>query len=229
VGGRIPVLAGIGSLRTSDVVQLGQDAKTAGVDAVLLAPVSYTPLTEHEVFTHYETVAAAVDLPVCIYNNPSTTNFTFSTDLIARLSQIANIVAVKNPTTSGISVAGELRELRQKVKDGFSIGYSGDWNATEALIAGGVAWYSVAGGLFPDPCRRIVRAIEDGNATEARSLNARLQPLWSLFVEFGSLRVIYSAVSILGISQRTPPRPILPLSRADHDRIAQVLDALGLR
>src|SRR6202011_4791197 len=83
VGGKIPLLVGIGALRTDDTVQFGQDAQAAGADAVLLAPVSYTPLTNHEVFTHFETVAHAVGLPLCIYNNPGTTHFAFSTDLIA--------------------------------------------------------------------------------------------------------------------------------------------------
>jgi 4-hydroxy-tetrahydrodipicolinate synthase len=228
VRGRIPILVGIGSLRTADVIQLGQDAKAAGADAALLAPVSYTPLTEHEVFIHFESVAAAVDLPICIYNNPSTTNFSFSSDLIGRLSQISNIVAIKSPAPGGTSVADELHILRNKVKKGFSIGYSGDWNATEAMISGGAAWYSVAGGLFPIPCLQIVRAIQSGNLSEARSINARLQPLWDLFIEFGSLRVIYDAVSILGITQKKPPRPILPLSDAARRRVAQTLAMLEL-
>jgi hypothetical protein len=95
--GRLPVMAGIGALRTSEAVCLGQDAAAIGADAVLLAPVSYTPLTEEEVFRHVAAVADAVDLPLCLYHNPGTTNFTFTPALIGRLSRVARIVAVKTP------------------------------------------------------------------------------------------------------------------------------------
>jgi len=228
VGDRMPVMVGIGALRTDDAVRLGQDAKAAGAAAGLLAPVSYTPLTEDEVFTHFETVARQVDLPLCIYNNPATTRFTFSVDLIARLSRLPNIVAVKNPAPPAEAAAANLSELRGKVPAGFSIGFSTDWNATEALIAGGDAWYSVLAGLFPRPCMDIRSAVRRGDITEARRLNAALRPLWDLFTEFSSLRVIYAAVNLLGLCHAEPPRPILPLGEAARDRAADVLRSLDL-
>src|SRR3954463_1321585 len=68
--GQVPILVGVGALRTDEAVQLAQDAKAAGAAAGLLAPVSYTPLTE-EVFEHFATVARESGLPLCIYDNPS--------------------------------------------------------------------------------------------------------------------------------------------------------------
>ncbi len=226
VGGQVPILAGIGALRTDDAVRFGLDAKAAGADAVLLAPVSYTPLTDDEVFTHFETVAAAVGLPLCVYNNPGTTHFTIGTDLVARLSRVPNIVAVKNPSPAASVVPDLLRELRVKAAEGFSLGFSVDANATEAMLAGGDAWYSVVGGLFPNLAMQVLAAIP--HPDEARRLNARLKPLWDLFTEFSSLRVIYAAVNLLGICRAMPPRPILPLSEAAQRRVGETLDALGL-
>ena len=224
VGGKVPILVGIGALRTDDAVRFGQDAKAAGADAVLLAPVSYTPLTDDEVFTHFETVAEAVGLPVCVYNNPGTTHFTFSTDLIARLSRVPNIVAVKNPAPAASAIPSLLHELRASTADGFSLGFSVDANATEAMIAGGDAWYSVVGGLFPKLAMQILAAL--ANPAEARRLNERLKPLWDLFTEFSSLRVMYAAVNLLGICRATPPRPILPLSEAAQRRVSETLNLL---
>ncbi len=114
VAGAVPVMAGIGALRTDEAVQLGQDAAAIGADAVLLAPVSYTPLSEDEVFTHFETVARAVTVPVCIYNNPGTTHFAFSAGLIARLSRVPGIAGVKNPAPGAETVPAHLEELRAK-------------------------------------------------------------------------------------------------------------------
>lgn len=228
-GGHVPVMAGIGTLRTDDAVLAGRDAQEAGADAVLLAPVSYTPLTEREVFTHYETVAAALDVPLCVYDNPETTHFRFSTELLAELSAVPNIAAVKNPSPGPSSVADHLKTQRERLAEDFSCGYSGDADAAEALLAGADAWYSVLGGLFPQACEPIVRAARDGEATRARTLASRLQPVWELFAEFGSLRVVHAAARLLGLTSTRPPRPILLPDEADLSRIAATLGELDLR
>lgn len=226
-GGRIPILVGVGALRTDEAVRLAQDARSAGASAGLLAPVSYTPLTDDEVFEHFAVVARESGLPLCIYDNPGTTHFKFSPALIGRLSRVAGIVAVKSPAPEPPGVAEHLRELRGLVPDGFSLGYSGDWNATEALIAGADAWYSVVGGLFPDVCMAIVRAARGGDAAQARRRNAELQPLWDTFKAYSSLRVMYAIAGLRGVSAE-PPRPLLPLSQKARQAVADSLRAAKL-
>ena len=228
VAGSVLIMVGIGALRTDEAIRLGQDAKGAGADAVLLAPVSYSPLTGDEVFEHYRAVAEAVSLPLCIYNNPGTTHFTFSTDLIARLSKVQNIVAVKNPAPDVDTLSGSLTQLRERTPASFSLGYRVDWRATEAMLAGGDAWYIVAAGLFPSECMAIVTAAKSGDAAEARRLNERLQPLWELFIEASSLRVVYAAANILGLCRAAPPRPILPLPEDLLHRTREVMEELCL-
>lgn len=227
--GGIPVFAAIGALRTDEVIALGRDAQEAGVAAALLAPVSYTPLTDHEVFTLFKTVSASLEIPICIYNNPGTTHFTFSAELIGRLSRLPRIIGAKNPAPAPESIADNLSKLRSQVAPGFSLGYSKDWHATEALIAGADAWYSVIAGLFPEICVRIVDAAKTGDLSLARSLNGQLEPLWVLFKELSSLRVMYAAASSLGLVNAAPPLPILPLADTDRRRVDAVLDQLKLR
>lgn len=227
LGGRVRLMVGVGALRTDDAIALARDAEVEGADAVLLAPMSYTPLTEDEVEAHVAAVAAAVGVPVCLYNNPSTTHFTVSPALTARVSWIANVAGVKNPAPA--EDAGEqMRTLRAAVAPGFSLGWSVDWNATEAMLAGGDAWYSVAAGLFPVPCLAILRAAQAGDAAEARRLDAALRPLWELFTTFSSLRVMYVAAELLGLCDAVPPLPILPLGDAARAQVAVVLTKLGL-
>lgn len=228
VGAQTPILVGVGALRTDEAVRLAQDAKAAGATAGLLAPVSYTPLTENEVFEHFAAVARESRLPLCIYDNPSTTRFRFSPALVCRLSRLPEIIAIKSPAPEPSAIAAHLAELRSVVPDGFSLGYSGDWNSVEALIAGADAWYSVIAGLFPRTSMAMVQAVQNGEVEEARRLNKRLDPLWSLFKEFSSLRVIYASADLLGICRAEPPRPILPLAGAARQRVADVLKALDL-
>ncbi|WP_407530516.1 dihydrodipicolinate synthase family protein [Methylobacterium oryzisoli] len=227
VGGRVPVIVGVGALRTDDARDLARDAQAAGADGVLLAPVSYTPLTDEEVFHHFAAVAAVTDLPLCIYNNPSTTHFTFGDDLVARLAEVHGIVAVKSPAPAPSEAHAKVDALRLRLPADFAVGYSGDWHAAEAVLAGGVAWYSVIGGLLPQPSLALMRAAQAGDVAEVRRLNATFEPLWDLFRQHGSLRVVYAAANLLGLTDAQPPRPILPLGAAERGRIERALTALN--
>jgi 4-hydroxy-tetrahydrodipicolinate synthase len=228
-GGRVPILVGVGALRTDDAVRLAQDAQAIGAAAGLLAPVSYTPLTDDEVFEHFATVARESRLPLCIYDNPGTTHFRFSPALVGRLSSVPGVVAIKCPAPDPQLIAAHLGELRAVVPKDFSVGYSVDWYSVEALLAGGDAWYSVLAGLFPHICMDIVQAVQSGNAEEARRLNAHLQPLWDLFREFSSLRVVYAIAELRGICRAEPPRPILPLTESVRRMVAERLNVMDLR
>ena len=227
VGGQVPILVGVGALRTDEAVRLARDAKAAGAAAGLLAPVSYTPLTEDEVFEHFASVARQ-GLPLCVYDNPGTTHFRFGPALIGRLSRLPGIIGVKSPAPEPQAVAGHLEDLRRVVPRGCSLGYSVDWHAAEALISGGDAWYSVVAGLFPRAAMTMMAAIQAGDLAEARRLNARLDPLWALFRAFSSLRVMYACADLLGICRAEPPRPILPLDEAARRHVAHALGALDL-
>src|SRR4051812_47845781 len=74
----VPVMVGIGALRTEHAIEHAHDAQAAGAAAVLLAPVSYQALTEDEVHGLYADVTAELSVPLCVYDNPGTTHFTFS-------------------------------------------------------------------------------------------------------------------------------------------------------
>ncbi len=226
IGGRIPIMVGIGALRTDDAQDLARDTQAAGADALLLAPVSYTPLTDEEVFQHFSAVAASNDLPICIYNNPTTTLFTFSDDLIARLAAVPRIVAVKNPVPAPSNARATLEALRNRLPADFAIGCSGDWLAPDAVLVGASAWYSVIGGLLPRPALALMRAAQAGDVAGVRRIDEAFTPLWDLFRRHSSVRVVYAAANLLGLTDAQPPRPILPLGAAERDRTAQVLDQL---
>ncbi|WP_027997920.1 dihydrodipicolinate synthase family protein [Sinorhizobium arboris] len=229
VGGKIPVIVGVGAIRTDEAVALARDARDAGADGLLLAPVSYTPLFENEVFEHFSAVAEAGRLPLCIYNNPGTTKFTFSRELISRLSKVPNIEAVKMPFPSGGDFATEIASLRSTTGPAFTIGYSGDWGGAPSLLAGGDTWYSVAAGLLPSQTLAMARAAQAGDAATVGRLQAAFDPLWTLFKEFGSFRVMYVIAGALDLCDVDPPRPVLPLPEEARRRVTAALDYLGER
>ncbi|AUX79201.1 dihydrodipicolinate synthase family protein [Sinorhizobium fredii] len=224
VGGKTPVIVGVGALRTDEAQALARDARSAGADGLLLAPMSYTPLFEEEVYRHFAAVADAGQLPLCIYNNPGTTKFTFSDALIARLSKVAHIAAVKMPLPQDDAFEGEMARLRGETPRGFSIGYSGDWGAAAALLAGCDAWYSVIAGLLPSEALALTRAAQASDVAEVERLDQAFQPLWSLFKAFGSFRVMYAIAEALGLCRADPPCPILPLPQSETAGVKNALD-----
>lgn len=208
---KVPVIVGVGALRTDTAASLASHAAEGGAAGLLLAPMSYTPLTDDEVLQHFRAVADASDLPICIYNNPSTTHFIFSPQLLARLAMLPTITAVKMPLPADGDFAARIDLLRRDLPPGFVIGYSGDWGCAEALLRGADAWFSVAAGLWPEQTALLARAASDGDQTATALWQDRFGPLWELFRAYGSFRVVYAAANILGLTTARPPRPILPL------------------
>ncbi|WP_029029923.1 dihydrodipicolinate synthase family protein [Salinarimonas rosea] len=224
VGGKVPIIVGVGALRTDEAQALARDAEAAGADGLLLAPVSYTPLTDEEVFQHFVAVTEASRLPLCVYNNPATTRFSFGEMLLARLAALPSVVAVKMPYPASGDVESDLASLRAALPDGFAIGYSGDWGAADALLAGCDAWFSVVAGLLPAEALALTRAAQAGDVATTDRIDAAFRPLWELFKAHGSFRVVHAMAGALGIATLAPPRPILPLGDGIRAELEVALD-----
>jgi 4-hydroxy-tetrahydrodipicolinate synthase len=229
--GGVPVMVGIGSLRTRDVLDLAQDAQQAGARGVLLAPVSYQPLANDEVFSLFEAVTRSLSIPLCVYDNPRTTHFEFSDELHGRIAQLPNVASIKIPPVPADPDAARARveRLRALIPTHVTIGVSGDASGANGLLAGCDAWYSVIAGLFPQAALAITRAARAGNAQEARQLADRLAPLWTLFSQYGSVRVIAAAAELRGlVAAPSLPLPLRSLEGDARQRLHAVLDELDL-
>ncbi|WP_309992317.1 dihydrodipicolinate synthase family protein [Arthrobacter pascens] len=220
----VPILAGVGAVRTRDVLALVDDAQTAGASALLLAPVSYQRLTENEVFGLYKDVAEASSVPIVVYDNPATTGFIFTDELHSRIAEIPAIASIKIPPPQPGQASERLRELRSVLPDGTSVGVSGDWAAAESLLAGCDVWYSVIAGVLPEAAKIILDHALAGRGVQAREASASLEAVWSLFRAYGSLRVTAAIAEDLGLTS-SPSLP-LPLRGLDRDGRLKVADAI---
>jgi len=229
--GGVPIIVGIGALRTRDVLELAQDAEDAGAAGLLLAPVPYQPLKDHEVQGLFETVCAAVRTPICVYDNPGTTHFRFSDALHSRIAALPNIASIKIPRLPDdpAEAVARVAALRACVPAHVTLGVSGDASAVRGLLAGCDGWYSVTAGLFPEVALQIMRAVGSGDAEGAIALSARLAPLWSLYDRFGGIRVTARAAALLGLcGEDSLPLPLQGLHDGDREEVAAVLGGLGL-
>jgi 4-hydroxy-tetrahydrodipicolinate synthase len=230
--GDLPVLVGVGALRTSHVLANVEAAHAAGAAGLLLAPMTYQPLTQDDVFELFHTVSQHSELPVVVYDNPGTTRFAFSTELYAAIARLPGIASIKipgvpaDPETARVHVAA----IRAVIPDHVTIGVSGDASAATGLTAGCDAWYSVVAGTLPGPALTITRAAQGGRPADAVAESERLAPLWDLFAELGgSIRVVAAIAEHLGLAPRgCLPLPIQPLEDAVRARIIDVVEALRL-
>ncbi|MCB8888695.1 dihydrodipicolinate synthase family protein [Vreelandella malpeensis] len=224
----VPVVAGIGALSTREVIRLAEDAQKAGASGVLLAPVSYQALTEEEVFGHYKAACKTLDVPLCVYDNPGTTHFTFSDKLHARIAELPRVASIKIPPVPLDREAAQTRiaRLRALIPDHVTLGISGDPAAATALGAGCDGWYSVLGGLFPEAALAITRTAQAGNAEEAQCLSDIFEPLWALYREYGSLRVIATVAELQG-QVSAPCLPLKTLTGEARTRIERFVEACG--
>lgn len=227
----IPVIVGIGSLRVKDVLLFAEDAQRAGASAVLLAPVSYQELTESEVFNLYKLVNAELSIPLCVYDNPRTTHFSFTDELLEKIAQLSQVSSIKIPPVPADLTAAKHRiaALRSKIPAHVSLGISGDPFAATALHAGCDTWYSVTAGLFPQTALAITRAAQTENTALTMQLSQQLDGLWSFFTQYGSLRTIATAAEILGFTTSPSlPLPLKTLAKNEREKLKQLLKQLAL-
>lgn len=227
-----PVLVGVGALRTSQVLANVESAGAAGAAGLLLAPMTYQPLTHDDVVELFRAVTAETDLPVIVYDNPGTTRFEFTNELYARIAELPGIASIKIPGVPAEPEAARehVAAIRAVIPENVTIGVSGDASAATGLNAGCEAWYSVIGGTLPGPALSITRAAQAGRAADADAESERLRPLWDLFAQFGgSLRVVAAIAEHMGLTQRSSlPLPIRGLAEADRAEVAAVVESLGL-
>lgn len=227
----IPVITGVGGLRTRDVLSFTEDAQNAGAQALLLAPVSYQKLTEEEVYSLYKTVTHNISIPLCVYDNPGTTNFEFSDELHGQIAHLPHVQSIKIPgiTTDSNLMKKRIAKLRSLVPPHVSIGISGDPFAVTGLNAGCEVWYSVLGGLFPNICKKIIVSVKGDNLDLLLEQFNLLKPLWSLFEQYGSLRVITAAAELEGlINNVNLPLPLKPLNHTARNELKHILERLPL-
>ncbi|HBV96759.1 MAG: dihydrodipicolinate synthase [Peptococcaceae bacterium BICA1-7] len=179
VGNQGAVIAGTGSNFTAESVKLSAEAEKAGADGLLLVAPYYNRPTQEGLYEHFKAIAAGSGLPVMLYNVPGRTSCSIDPDTVARLSEIPNIVAIKD---AGGSV-GQTVKLLAAVPADFEV-YSGDDALTLPMMAVGASGVvSVAGHLAGGALKKMIRQFLEGDNKAAASLNIRLSGLFeTLFV-----------------------------------------------
>ncbi|HBR17456.1 MAG: 4-hydroxy-tetrahydrodipicolinate synthase [Deltaproteobacteria bacterium RIFCSPLOWO2_12_FULL_43_16] len=223
-GKKIPVIAGTGSNSTKETIMLTEHAKKAGADAVLLITPYYNKPTQEGLYQHYKAVAEAVDIPMILYNVPGRTGVNMLPETVARLSEIKNIVGIKEATGSLQQVSDTIEMAR---KD-FIILSGDDFTTLPLLSVGGHGVISVTSNVAPKDVSQMCDAFFAGDIVEAKRLHYKLQPLHrAMFVETNPIPV-KTALAIMGKVEEEFRLPLVKMGDANRKKLQKALSDYGV-
>ncbi len=221
---RVPVVAGAGTNSTAKSIELARASREAGADALLLVCPYYNKPTQAGLEAHFRAIVKAVPLPSIVYNVPSRTSCDLLPETLARLTDVKEIVAVKEATGN----ATRSQQIAALTGDRFVI-LSGDDAVTLAILAvGGRGVVSVASNLFPREVCDVVSRFRSGDVDGARALQLRLLPvLDALFVETnpGPIKMAMADAGHIAPEIRLP---LVWPSEASQVRVREAIRASGL-
>ena len=222
--GRVPVLAGAGGYNTAEVISLANELQKLGADGILSVTPYYNKPTQEGLFQHFKAIASAVNLPIILYSVQGRTGVNIEPSTVLRLSQIPNIVGIKE-ASGNVSQMGAILNL---VPKDFLV-LSGDDSLTLPLISlGGHGLISVASNEIPAEMIRLVQSALSGDFSEARRLHFQYLSLMDInFVESNPIPV-KAALAEMGLLQPVWRLPLVSPKPENLARIRTVLESLNL-
>lgn len=216
--GRVPVIAGTGSNNTKTTIELTKEAEKIGVDGVMLVAPYYNKPNQEGLYQHFKAVSESVHLPVMIYNIPSRSNVNVTADTIVKLSEIDNIVCVKEASGNLDQVA----EIIERTPDDFVV-YSGDDGMTLPILAiGGYGVISVASHVVGREMAQMIEAYLTGNIKQAADLHRQLLPIMRQLFAQPSPAPTKALLNKIGVEVGDVRLPLVPLTAGEKSELERV-------
>ena len=224
VDGKIPVIIGTGSNCTDSAIYYIQKAESLGADGALVVTPYYNKATQNGLIEHYTHIANSTTLPVILYNVPGRTGTNLEAKTVAALSQVDNIVGVKE-ASGNIS---QVLEIKRLVSDDFKI-YSGNDDQIIPIYAcGGHGVISVCANAIPRQTQQMCKAFMDGDVKEA----LRLQLLYKHFINLLFCEVnpipIKAALGAMGYIKDELRLPLTSMEESNKSKLLDEMERLGI-
>jgi 4-hydroxy-tetrahydrodipicolinate synthase len=222
VKGRIPVIAGTGSNDTRHAIELSKYAQEAGADAILSVTPYYNKTTQKGLIEHFKAIANSIKIPVILYNVPSRTNLNINPETVKVLSEIENIVAIKE---CNLAQVGDIINL---CGSDFTV-YSGNDDQVLPLLAlGGKGVISVMANIIPKDTHELVAKFLDGDLLGSRAIQLKtLNLIKALFIEVSPIPV-KAAMNLMGMNVGKCRMPLLDMSDKNLELLKASMKEYGL-
>lgn len=219
VGDSGTIIAGSGTYNTAESIELSKEAQQAGADALLLVVPYYNKPPQEGLYQHFKAIAESVDLPCIVYNVTSRTSLNMNDDTTIRLSEIDNIIGIKD---SG-SDMDQTSRILSGAKPGFLL-WSGNDNETFPIMAmGGYGVVSVLSHIIGSQIKQMMGYVLEGDVEKAAAEHHRLLPLFKVMFIVSNPIPIKHALNHIGFDVGSPRLPLVPSDIKSAEQIERVM------
>lgn len=224
VGDVATVVAGTGTYSTKESVELSKVAQEIGVDGVMIVGPYYNKPPQEGLYQHFKTIAGSIDIPVLIYNVPSRTSRNIDASTIIRLSEMENIVAVKE-------ASGDFKQITKIIMGKpptFKVLSGNDGDTFGVLNLGGDGIVSVASHLVGRDIKEMIESHKKGDIKKALEIHLRLSDIFeTLFITTNPIPV-KTMVNMIGINVGPLRLPLISATESEKKRFEESLKKLNL-
>lgn len=204
VGDKGSVIAGTGSNSTREAMEATQQAEECGVDACLLVVPYYNKPTQDGLYRHFKAIAESTKLPCILYNVPSRTVASLTSDTVIKLSKIDNIIGIKEASGN----LNEISRIIENTEDDFLV-WSGNDNDTLPILAlGGYGVVSVASNIIGRQLHEMIDSFLGGDTAKAAKIHRQLIPLIDVLFKVANPIPIKYAMNQIGFRVGSPRPPL---------------------
>lgn len=218
--GKSPIIAGVSEFTTERAIAFAKDAEKLGADALMLLPAMVYVPTEDELIAHFKAVAAATNLPIMLYNNPTSYRVNIGIESLAKLVEVDNIVAIKESAAD----TRRYTDLINAYGDRFHVLAGLDDVALEGMMLGACAWISGLTSAFPQESVELVRAFNAGDMARALEIYRWFMPLLHLDAGYDLVQAIKLAEEIMGRGSERVRMPRLPLAGKRREEVIAMVE-----
>ena len=224
INARVPMMVGVGAIRTEDAIELAQTARQTGADALLVNSPPYVLPTESENVAHALAIDKAAGLPIMLYNYPGRTGVGMGEDYLQQVSASKNFCAIKESS-------GDINRLHLLANDfpNIQLSCGADDQALEFFVWGARSWVCAGGNFAPEAHIALYEAcVINQDFDTGRKIMAAMLPLMSLLEQGGKFgQCIKHATALRGLPAGPPRNPLAPLNESEQDALAQVIDKMN--
>ena len=224
INARVPMMVGVGAIRTEDAIELAQTARQTGADALLVNSPPYVLPTESENAAHALAIDKAAGLPIMLYNYPGRTGVGMGEDYLQQVSASKNFCAIKESS-------GDINRLHLLANDfpNIQLSCGADDQALEFFVWGARSWVCAGGNFAPEAHIALYKAcVINQDFDTGRKIMAAMLPLMSLLEQGGKFgQCIKHATALRGLPAGPPRNPLAPLNESEQDALAQVIDKMN--
>ena len=224
INGRLPMMVGVGAIRTEDSIELAQIARQTGADALLVNSPPYVLPTETENAAHALAIDKAADLPIMLYNYPGRTGVGMGEDYLNQVSASRNFCAIKESS-------GDINRLHLLANDfpNIQLSCGADDQALEFFVWGARSWVCAGGNFAPEAHIALYEAcVVRQDFSTGRKIMAAMLPLMSLLEQGGKFgQCIKHATALRGLPAGPPRNPLAPLNESEQAALAEVIQKMN--